>query len=248
MKKITFLCLMALVLSACASTPPKQPEIKDALYYFQRGEQAMGDGMYTEAIENWQKVRDSFTSPELTTLAELKIADAYYDSELYIEAVAAYEDFLKQHPTNVRKSDILLRLGKAHFQQVLEADRDQTATRNALAIFEELQRNFSDQSDKQLLSDLIYQCRTRLAENEQYIGDFYLKTKNYQAAIRRLEKVRTDYPEFERMGHVLLSLAQAQQKSGAVNQAIALLNELENNYSDSDLLKKSTKFRKEYGI
>ncbi|MBW2185064.1 MAG: outer membrane protein assembly factor BamD [Deltaproteobacteria bacterium] len=247
MRNCIILCMVALLLSACASKSPVQPVTKDALYYFQQGEMAFEEEEYTKAIEHWQRVRDSFTSPELTALSELKIADAQLADELYIEAIASYEDFLKQHPASVRKSDILFRLGKAHFSQILVADRDQTATRNALATFEQLQKNFPSKVNPQELDNLILQCRSRLAENEIYVGHFYLKTKRYKAAISRFEKLRTDYPEFYDMGHVQFYLAQAYYHKGDTETAITLFDDV-TRYNDEKLNKESTKLRRKFNI
>lgn len=247
MRNCIILCIIALSLSACASKSPVQPITKDALYYFQQGEMAFEEEKYAKAIEHWQRVRESFTSPELTALAELKIADAQLADELYIEAIASYEDYLKQHPASVRKSDVLLRLGKAHFNQILARDRDQTATRNALATFEQLQKNFPSKVNPQELDNLILQCRSRLAENEIYVGHFYLKTKRYQAAISRLEKLRKDYPEFYDMGHVQLYLAQAYYHNGDTETAITFFDEAAR-YNDEKLNKELSKLRRKYEI
>ncbi|MDY0191184.1 MAG: outer membrane protein assembly factor BamD [Desulfuromonas sp.] len=238
--------MIALALSACSSTPPAPVE-KNALYYFQSGEQEFEAGHHKKAIEQWQKVRDSFASPELTALAELKIADTQYAQEQYVEAIASYEDFLKQHPSNIRKSDVLLRLGKSHFQLILAADRDQTATRNALNTFEQLKKNFPGKIEAQELDSLIMQCKTRLAENAAYIGNFYLKTKQYKAAIARLEQVRTTYPEFKEMGQVIYSLAQARQLNGETDKAIVLFNQIDQ-FNDADLIKKAQKTRQNFNI
>jgi len=242
---IILMVLSALTLSACSSTAP--PAEKNALYYFQKGEQELEAGHHKEAIENWQKVRDSFTSPELTALAELKIADTQFANELYIEAIASYEDFLKQHPASIRKSDVLFRLGQAHFQQILSADRDQTATRNALNTFEQLKKNYPGKVNPQELDNYIQQCHNRLAENATYIGHFYLKTKRYPAAIARLKQVRTDYPQFNDMDHVIMYLAQAYYLNGNNEKAKVLFNKLEQT-SDTDVRKKTAKFRKKYSI
>jgi len=247
MRNGIILCIIALSLSACASKSSVQPVTKDALYYFQQGEMAFEEEEYTKAIEHWQRVRESFTSPELTALSELKIADAQLADELYIEAIASYEDYLKQHPASVRKSDVLLRLGKAHFHQILARDRDQTATRNALATFEQLQKNFPNKVNPQELDNLILQCRSRLAENEIYVGHFYLKTKRYQAAISRLEKLRNDYPEFYDMGHVELYLAQAYYHKGDTETAVNLFDDV-SRYNDEELIEESIKLRGKFKI
>ena len=246
--RFSIICsLVILSLGACSSKKVAPVE-KNALYYFQKGEQALEKGHHKTAIENWQKVRDSFSSPELTALAELKIADTQYDNKLYIEAIASYEDFLKQHPANIRKSDVLWRLGKAHFQEILAADRDQTATHNALNIFQQLKKNYPDKVNQQDLDGLILKCRNRLAENATYIGHFYLITKKYPAAIARLEQVRTTYPEFNDMGQVTLYLAQAQYLSGKNDQAAILFNEVEKSNANEKVRKEATKLRKKYSI
>ncbi len=245
-KNCLLFTMIVLTLSACSSTTPVPVE-KNALYYFQRGEQELEAGHHKEAIEQWQKVRDSFASPELSALAELKIADTQYAQEQFVEAIASYEDFLKQHPANIRKSDVLLHLGKAHFQLILVADRDQTATRNALNTFEQLKKNFPGKVEPLELDSLISQCQNRLAENATYIGNFYLKTKQYKAAIARLEQVRTTYPQFNDMEQVLFSLAQARQLNGETEEAIELFNQLSHS-TDTDLIKKATKVRQKFNI
>jgi len=40
---------------------------------------------------------------------------------------------------------------------------------------------------------LIRECKQKLAEQEFYVGQFYLKQKKYQAALSRFEKVARDY-------------------------------------------------------
>ncbi|MCD6526471.1 MAG: outer membrane protein assembly factor BamD [Desulfuromonas sp.] len=248
MNRSFILGLIVLALCACSTTQPKQPQNKDAHYYLQQGEIAFEKEHYPEAIEHWQKVRDSFTSPELTALAELKIADAQFNNDQLIEAIAAYEDFLKQHPGHSQTSSILFRLGNAHYKQILDEDRDQTATRNALATFEQVQANYPESVDPAKLTELILNCRDRLAANEKYIGQFYLKTKRYSAAISRLKKISSDYPEYTGLDHVLFSLAQAQRLEGQTEQATATLNQLETNTTDAELRKSATKFRDKYGI
>lgn len=248
MNRSFILGLIVLALCACSTTQTKQPQVKDAHYYLQQGEIAFEKEHYPAAIEHWQKVRDSFTSPELTALAELKIADAQFKNEQLIEAVAGYEDFLKQHPGHSQTSAIMFRLGKAHYLQILDEDRDQTATRNALATFEQVQANYPESVDTAELNQLILYCKDRLAANETYIGQFYLKTERYQAAISRLEKVRSDYPDYSNLDQVLFYLAKAQYLKGDIELATTTLNELEPNITDPDLKKSTSKLRKKYGI
>ena len=119
---LTLIFPVVLVVGACQSAAPEK---KDAQYYFLKGEESFEDHDYEEAIKDLEKVRDSFYSPELTALADLKIADSYYYDEKYVEAAAAYEDFLKQHPAHPQTARVIYQLGMSYFQQRLSPDRDQ---------------------------------------------------------------------------------------------------------------------------
>jgi len=222
MKKL--LVPLAVLLLATACSPTVVPPPKTADYYLQEGETYFDKGRYDDAIANWEKVRDSYYSPELNILAEMKIAEAYYLSGRYVEAATAYEDFLKQHPDHPRTSEILYQLGMSYFNQMLSADRDQTETHNALSTFQDLLKRFPDSSRKAEVQAKIVQCEDRLAEHEIIVGNFYLRTEKYQAAIDRIKPVLTRYPEFSKkdeiyfdLGHAYLMLQKRQLAAEAFN-------------------------------
>jgi len=51
------------------------------------------DGKYRKAIESFEKLKDWYPFSKYAILAELKIADAYFNLGEYEEAVFAYEEF-----------------------------------------------------------------------------------------------------------------------------------------------------------
>lgn len=252
MQRTLILLVILLLLSACSSnkavTQATTAADSEAMRELQLGEAAMEKEHYLAAIEHWQKVRDSFTSPELTALAELKIGDAYFEKEDYILAVSSYEDFLKKHPGHTQTASVMYRLGKAHFAQLLSADRDQTATRNALTTFEQLLKNYPDSVDTQELNSYIEQCHNRLAANEAYIGRFYLKTERYSAAIKRLENVHTTYPSYPELSGVLFDLARALEFDGKTDQAAATLSLLNQRSLGEELQEEINEFRADHNI
>lgn len=222
MRTLPSAVILLLLVSACAS--PVAPPPKSADYYLQEGESSFERGRYEDAIANWEKVRDSYYSPELNVLAEMKIAEAYFLSERYLEAATAYEDFLKRHPDHPRTADIMFRLGLSYYNQILTPDRDQTTTRNALSIFNDLNKRFPQFPKQDELQAKIVQCRNHLAEHEIQVGQFYLRTKKYQAAVTRLTQVFSEYPEFDDkdelyfyLGHAYLMLEKRQRAADAFN-------------------------------
>ncbi|MGM0416072.1 MAG: outer membrane protein assembly factor BamD [Thermodesulfobacteriota bacterium] len=228
--------LLSILVSACAGEKNIEQEPDDIAYArFKQGEEAYEKENYTRAIEHWQAVRDMYHSTELTTLAERKIADAHYAAGQTIEAIAGYENFLKQHPGHPQTREILVRLGKAHFSEILSADRDQTATRNALATFQQVQRNYPDAEDKDEIAQLIRQCKDRLAENELYVAQFYLKNERYEPARARLEHLRQKYPAFSEIHKAEFLLAKAYYFTDDKEKSSALLSDLEDKIEDEDL-------------
>lgn len=228
---ITVLCFL---LAACGGQKVK-PE-NSAERYFQEGEKYYEKNLYEDAIASWEKVRDSYYSPALNMLAELKIAETYYISERYAEAAVAYEDFLKRHPNDFRLATILYRLGLSHYQQILSADRDQSSTENALKTFNELIKRFPDDPQSQEASYLVQRCHNRLAEHEVYVGRYYLKAGNFQAAINRLEKALANTPNYYYLDELYFYLGQAYLKAGDKNQAEAKFNRLFEEFPGSDYL------------
>ena len=251
MQRTLILLLTLLVISGCSSNKAVTPSTtgdSEAMRELQQGEIAMEKGHYLNAIEHWQKVRDSFTSPELTALAEMKIGDAYYEQEDYVSAIASYEDFLKKHPGHTQSASVMYRLGKCHFEEILSIDRDQTATRNALATFEQLLKNYPESVNAEELNGYIKECHNRLAANEAYIGRFYLKTKRYDAAITRFDNIRSTYPDYPQLPSVLFNLAQAQQLGGQTEQASATLSLLQQQPLNEDLREEIDDFKEDHNI
>ena len=238
---------LALLLLLCACSSQQVVPRNSAEQYFQEGERFYDSKLYNDAIASWEKVRDSYYSPELNMLAELKIAEAYYQSERYEEAATAYADFLRQHPKNNHADKVQYQLGMSYYQQMLTADRDQSSTENALRTFQEFLKRFPEDEKAEEVGYLVQRCKNRLAEHEVYVGHFYLRTKNYQAAIKRLEQVLANYPNYYYRDEAYFYLGQAYLNIGEKERAKESFNTLFEQFPGSEyLLKAQEIFAKEY--
>jgi outer membrane protein assembly factor BamD len=233
-----------LLLAACAQQTVVPPA-KQASYYFQEGEEFFEKGLYNDAIASWEKVRDSYFSPELNSLAELKIAEAHYLAGDYIEAATAYEAFLQNYPDDPRIADVLYQLGLCYTNQMLNFDQDQTPTRYALNAFQTMQNRFPEDRRTEEVSIYIDRCLNQLAANELYIGHFYLKNDEYQAAINRFEGIFKTYPNYFERDKVYLLLGQAYLKNEEKEKAVETFNTLFNNYPQSEYILEAQKFVEE---
>ncbi len=245
MRKYLLPVLLCLLLAACGGTKINQQN--SAEKYFQDGERHFESGRYEDAISSWEKVRDTFYSPELSMLAELKIAETYYVSERYVEAATAFADFMKQHPNDFRAATVLYRLGLSYYKQILSADRDQTNTENALQTFEELLRRFPNDPQAQETGYLVQRCKTRLAEHEVYVGRYYLKMKQYHPAIKRLEAVLENYPEYYYRDEVYFYLGKAYLMTQQQDKAKQIFKQLFEQFPGSDYIEDAQELLTEQG-
>ena len=241
-KTIIALFVLALALLPACSSKTAVPVEKNAGYYFQEGEEFFEKGLYKDAIASWEKVRDSYYSPELNTLAELKIAEAHFLSEEYIEAAVAYEAFLQNHPDNPRIPDVLYQVGLAYTYQMLVPDRDQSTTTYALNAFQTLKERYP--KDRRIKEVQLYidRCRNMLAASDLNVANYYLRTGHYYASISRVEGLLAKYPDYYQRDKAYYILGQAYLLIGENEKSATAFNTLFDEYVDSEYVADAQKF------
>jgi outer membrane protein assembly factor BamD len=207
--------LSAFLLQGCAAVAVnKSPEA-----LFKDGEEAYKRERYEEAITQWKKVKESYKSPELSTKAELGIADAYFLNKDYIEAAAAYEDFRKLHPSHERAAYALFRQGLSYFDEINRIDTDQTPVKNAISTFESYLKQYPKGENAAEATEKIRDCRDRQVQYEIYVGTFYYRTDEYRAAIARFEEALKAFPDTTRKDELFYDLERAYLKAGQKDKA-----------------------------
>lgn len=218
------------LLCACASAPGP---VKSAQGYLQDGDSAYASKRYEDAIAAWKKVRETYSSPELTAKAELNIADAHFENKSYIEAAAAYEDFRKLHPTNPKSVYALYRLGLSHYYQITGIDTDQTPVKNAVVTLEAFLSQYPNSPYAAEVSQKLADCRIKQLEYENYVGNFYLRTGKYPSAIKRLSEALVRFPGVPKRDQTLFYLGKAYIKSGDVVKGRGVLKRLSTEFPAS---------------
>lgn len=193
---------------------------------FKQGEKLYAKEKYDAAAEKWQKAKDTTTSPLLKTAVELKLADALYHDEKYIEATAEYESFRKLHPKNPKAPYALYMMGLSNFAQSDKIDIDQTPVSNAATHFETFLQEYPNSDLTKQVRDKLAECRTRQAAYEIYVGKFYYRTDQYQAAIGRFQEALEKYPGTPPLDEALFLLGNTYLRSGDAAKAKESLSRL----------------------
>jgi outer membrane protein assembly factor BamD len=151
---------------------------------------------YPEALKKFEQLKSNFPdSPPYTVWAELKAADCHFLRKEYVEAIAAYEEFKKVHPTYEEIPYVQYQIGLSYFNQMLTLDRDQTFTKKALSNFEYLIANYPPSLFTEKAKEKVDVCKKRLADHEFYIANFYYKHGKFQAAVSRFEGLLKTFPK-----------------------------------------------------
>ncbi|MDR9469110.1 outer membrane protein assembly factor BamD [Marinospirillum sp.] len=193
--------LTTLLLTGCAGRIADEDKTEQQLY--QEAQEALDNNRYTTAIERLQALESRFPFGEYGEQAQLELIYANYQSNQYEAARAAAGRFIRLNPDHpqVDYAHYLRGLaaweGGRHALEGLElsdiSKRDPGATREAYGDFRRL---ILDHPDSQYAPDAVQRLRylkNLLAEQEVYIGQFYLRRGAPVAAINRGKEVVEGY-------------------------------------------------------
>jgi outer membrane protein assembly factor BamD len=150
---------------------------------------------YAEAATIYQQIKDQYPYSRYALLAELKLGDANFLNGKYIEAFGAYRSFEELHPTNDAVPYAIYQQGMCHFMRMNGIDRDQTPTLLTIQTLARLIESFPGSQYSNLAKAKIAEAQNNLAGHEFYIGEFYFKRKDYQAAMNRFRGLIEAYPD-----------------------------------------------------
>jgi outer membrane protein assembly factor BamD len=206
MKRLLLACVgVLLIVTGCAWFESK--EEKSAQELVQEGVDFFEAGKYKKAVESFEKLRDWYPFSRYAILAELKIADAYFNLESYADAIFAYEEFEQLHPRNEVIPYVIFRIGRSYFNQIDTIDRDQSNAVKALETYQRLVQQYPGDAYAGMAQSDMVACYQSLSGHEFYVGRFYYKNKNYKAAKVRFTAVVEKYPDVGYLYQALTYLA-----------------------------------------
>jgi outer membrane protein assembly factor BamD len=204
MKKLLCLGILFVLISGCSSFDlpsflggTSGQMNKNAEQLASEGAAAFMNEDYKDAVKAYTDLKDWYPFSKYAILAELKIADSHFRLEQYDEAVIGYESFERMHPRNDAIPYVINQIGLCWFNQIDTIDRDYTPARNALGQFQRLLDQYPGNEYAKEATKHIKICIDNIVGHELYVADFYLKTKEYKAALKRYEFIVEYFPGTE---------------------------------------------------
>jgi outer membrane protein assembly factor BamD len=185
---------------------------------YESGDKAFSDEKWEESIKFFEHVKNKYPYSKYAVLADLRIADAHFEREKWLEAADAYRMFVRFHPRHEQVGYATFRIAKAYssamgsegfwsFLFPATQEMDQTATRDAIRAADEYLNRFPDGEHVQEASEMRTKARTRLAENDRYAAEFYEKREKWQGAAWRWLHIADEFADTPIAAEALLKCA-----------------------------------------
>jgi outer membrane protein assembly factor BamD len=228
-------------LAACSSSADLSkglnPDPPEKMYA--EADSLLNKGAYSAAAKRFEDLdRDHPYAPEARR-AMVMAAYAYYKAGKFPEAIAAGRRYTTMHPGTKDAALAHHVIASANFDDIKDPERDQTATRKALAELRQLIQRYPDSPYTKQAMNRIRIAEDILAAAEMQVGRYYLERKNYVGAINRFKTVVSDYQTTPQVEEALYRIAEANMTLGIVPEAQASAAVLGHNFPNSAWYKRA---------
>jgi outer membrane protein assembly factor BamD len=234
MSRVPFLLLIPVLFAlGCATTPTQQvdaamaeadsPEAaaKRAEARLAQGDDALARNDYQGAAIHYDFVRVSYPYLEAATIAELRLADVDFASEMWVSARDRYQTFVKLHPTSKYVDYAAYRAALTWYRQTPSdffllpspTTKDQSAQQSAHRELNAFIRNYPESEWQDEAKATLQEVENQLAQHELNVATFYGKQDRWKAVTLRLQTLVSRYPEASSAPRALLELHEAALKS-----------------------------------
>ena len=208
----------------------------------------MSKGKFEDAAARFEAVdREHPYSPEARR-AIVMSAYAYYKAGKTPEAIASAERYVALHPGTKEAPLAHHIIASAYFDEIKTPNRDQRSTRKALEQLKTLKTRYPDSEYARDADNRIRIAEDNLAASEMEIGRYYLKGKNYIAAINRFKTVVSEFQTTAHVEEALMRLTECYMALGITKEAQNAAAVLGHNFPDSKWYKDAYALLKSDGL
>ena len=215
----------ALAVSACAGKSKPKPRLayqeRPVELLYSTGAYRLDQHRWAEAVEYFQEVERQHPYSEWSRRAILMTAYAHYQGNQYATAIEDAERFIQLYPGNASVVYAYYLKATCYFEQIVDVNRDQASTEQALASLREIVQRFPRSeyaADARLKIDMV---NDQLAGKEMTIGRYYLRQGQTIAAIGRFRTVVDRYQTTSHTPEALYRLVEAYLTVGLMQEAKA---------------------------
>lgn len=162
-----------------------------------RIKESYDDRLWDDTSKNIQEYISRFPYSRRLNEVYLLRANANYDAKSYADAIVDYEEFIRKFPTDKKIPYAYFRIGESYYTQSPgDIDREQANSRSAVQAFDKYMNLFPGDENWDRAKKLRDQLNYRIALQDDFIADFYLRRDNCSAVIYRSQDILREYTQY----------------------------------------------------
>lgn len=210
-------------LSACAGAKKKVDlsyEERPVEMLYNAGADRLDRHQWRDAVSYFEEVERQHPYSEWARRAILMTAYAEYQANNYEDAMTAADRFISLYPGNPSASYAFYLKAVCYFEQIVDVQRDQAATEQALVALREVVKRYPDSAYAQDARAKIDLANDQLAGKEMTVGRYYLRQGLTLAAIGRFRNVVDRYQTTSHTPEALYRLVEGYLTLGLRDEAV----------------------------
>ncbi len=224
----------ALLTAGCSDTKEKEYVERSVEQLYNEAQNKLQENRPHEAATLFEEVERQHPYSMWATKSQLMSAFAYYRANKYDDATVALRRYIRLHPSNRDIAYAHYLLALSYYEQISDVARDQKMTGEAMDALKVIINRFPNSKyarDAKLKLDLTYD---HLAGKEMEIGRYYLRWRQYLAAINRFRSVVENFQTTSHTPEALHRLSEAYTALGMTKEAQKVAAVLGHNFPGSE--------------
>jgi outer membrane protein assembly factor BamD len=170
---------------------------------YDKGLKQLEDKDWIAASKYFGFIKTRFPYSKYAVLSELRIADAEFGAEQYLEAIDSYRLFIKFHPTHemVANGYASFRIGEGYYRQLSgdfwmfppSSEKDQSSTEDAATELKSFLDKYPDSPYREKAKEILRNVGKRLADHEWYVARYYWDRGKPMGTVIRLRRLLERY-------------------------------------------------------
>ncbi|PID68413.1 MAG: outer membrane protein assembly factor BamD [Flavobacteriia bacterium] len=249
---ITFVA-MSFVLSSCGEftktlnkgTTPEQYDLATKLYESRK---------YNKAIQLFEKILPYYQGKPQMERIQYMMAKSKFETKLYLESAYYFERFTKNYTKSTKREDALFMAALSYYLSTPRSSLDQSETQTAINAFQKYINSYPNAERVKDANAYIKEMLDRLERKEYDIAYQYYHTGKYKAAIVAFDNFLSDNLGTSYKEDALFYKSKAafdlahnsvlKKKEKRIKDALATLDRLEYNFSETKYKADIEKMRK----
>ena len=150
---------------------------------------------FARAAEIYLKVDEYFPYSDDSRTALVRAIEAYHAAARFLDLRSTSRKFIRLYPEDEKAPFAKYMVAMSYFEQIIDVERDQGATRDSMKEFSDLITNYPKSEYTALAKKNIEVAKNQLAGQEMAVGRYYLKRNNPLAALKRFQTVRNQHSD-----------------------------------------------------